>query len=389
MTIQEMIHGTNAFYKQPDYFKKTAAELHAKEAPTPSRIIQVESKVMLLAKEALFLLGRLFIAYITLQTVASLLGIFQWLRNTALIPLALKVSLVVYTLLEWIHRLAGLVIVPSSVDTKESHQFRELIDIKALDKLGYRIKRFSIEVDGRLVDAIMLGRPKNLKNGRWMLVSGGNGEQYEHIADTNVRNSLLSFLDALETNAILFNYPGVGASSGFVTKNDMIKAYEGLLRVLEQDVKAKELFGYGHSIGGGVQAEALNSHQFARGIQYLFIKSRTFAKLSSTAANLLFRPLDLLIRLIRWEFNTVASSRNLHRPEIILQTSHKFQDLTKNLGGIIGDGIIAKTVSLGEALLDEAITWKNKCFIGIPERHNEGFPTNSPQIAEKIRELLS
>ena len=197
-------------------------------------------------------------------------------------------------------------------------------------------------------------------------------------------------MNALNTNMILFNYAGVGASSGLPNRNIMIKAYKAFLQILEEDVKAKTIFGYGHSIGGGVQAEALKDHELKDDVRYLFMKSRTFTDFADTVADVLFHPLDHLIRFVQWNFETLKSSAELKCPELIFQTTddHFYQDISKHIESIIPDPLISPAVALAHGMLSQSTTWKNKFFMGIPENHNQGIPHDYDGIANKVEEML-
>jgi len=393
MKLHELLHGSSAFYKQADYVESTKKAFYMNQAPLPSHVIETGNKSWRIAKQALYTLGCTFLLYASMHQLGSYFTAFQNLElpKASSFPLAAQALLFPFTFPKLIHNLVGLVTVPGSIASFFAGTlFRREIDIQGLDSQGIRIKRFSIEFDGYTIDAMMFGRPEKLENERWTLISGGNGEFYEVLKFDFIQQDLINFLDHLDSNAILFNYPGVGASSGFPDQDIMVKAYVALLEVLEDDIQAKTIFGYGHSIGAGVQAEALSQHEFKDNIRYLFMKSRTFADFAETVGDVLFSPLDFLIRFVRWNFETLKSSAELKYPELIFQTvkSHFYQDLSKYINDIISDPLISPPVSLAYQLLSQSSYWKYKFFMGIPEKHNDGFPKNTTAIAEKVEEML-
>jgi len=374
------------YLQTPAYFEQALVqkEFQVNEAPTPSRTFESNSKVWRIAKEVLYALGAAFLLYSSFYLLGSYFTIFQTLGlPTPFILPAIPLTFV--PLSRWAHSLPGSLIVPASSYThSELSPFRKNLK-EVCNRLDFQIKRFSIQVDGEQIDAVMLGKIENLQNGRWTLVSGGNGECYEYSTD----DSLMRLLNHLGSNAIVFNYPGVGASSGKPNRDLMIGAYEALLKVLEEDIQAKTIFGYGHSIGGGVQAEALKGHQFKSGVKYLSIKSRSFSDLSETAANLMFKPLDLLVRLLGWNLETAKCSKELTKcPELILQTakSSPYSEISR-LEDIVHDEIIDPSHSLAAKLLKDKPS--HKYLMGIPDYHNDGLSKEScAAISKKAEEML-
>ena len=223
---------------------------------------------------------------------------------------------------------------------------------------------------------------------KWILASGGNSEIYErsiYLQNSDVHN----IMQATNANALLFNYPGVGASTGSPTRATIVKAYQVMLKFLEDQengIGAKQIIGYGHSIGGAVQGEALLTHELQPTIKYVFVKSRTFSDLSTEVSNLLCRPLGFLIKLLGWNMGSFESSRKLTADEIILQTTTESKARVMFDSTSIGnDHIIPTKATIAKALLDNGIT-TNKTFLGIPEGHNTPLSQNT---IIKLAELIS
>ena len=144
-----------------------------------------------------------------------------------------------------------------------------------------QLTRVAILVDDMIIDAMIMKPTAFTDNGRWLLQANGNYEYYEH----NIAGSSLdNMLNALQASAILFNYPGAGASTGTATPETMQKAYRAVLSYVEDKLQAKEVIGYGHSLGGGIQATALVDHQLKKDVKYVFIQGRSFSRLSEAAA---------------------------------------------------------------------------------------------------------
>ncbi|MCH1430066.1 MAG: hypothetical protein L7U87_04820, partial [Chlamydiales bacterium] len=257
----------------------------------------------------------------------------------------------------------------------------------------WKVKRISLKVDGYIIDAAIMGKESTFSNGRWLLSSNGNGEFYENKIQSY---SFKNILTQLEGSAIVFNYPGVGASSGVPNREAMSKAYQAILNFLEDrsnGIGATEIIAYGHSIGGGVQGDALCSHKLKKGIKYCFVKSRTFSDLS-TAASYITRSkiLGFLVYLFGWNISSIDSSRKLQAPEIILQTAAvgTYTDLQREEAKIVHDDVIPAQATLASKLLEEEGKLpfaKEKYFIGIPEFHSNSI-YNPEYLVEKINEML-
>lgn len=340
--FSDILSGKNAFYNQPDYLASTVRDLKADKALPPIYTHNIESKIIRIVK-AIFAL--------------------------IIFPIAL------YHLL---HGLIGKIVLPASSPTlmglskNHANESRQNIHLSP----EWKLKRITVEVDGYKIDGAIMGTEATLGNGRWVLASNGNGEFYE---DKLSSYAFKTMLEAKKGNAIVFNYPAVGASSGLLpSRQAMTKAYKAMLTFLEDKEKgigARQIIGYGHSIGGGVQGDALQTHPLPKVFKYIFIKSRTFSNLSSIAAHLvsIIPCVGLVVKMVGWNIDSIVSSKKLEVFEIILQTArvNKAEKLTDS-SKIIHDKVIPAEVTLGKALLDDDSCPKdNKLFIGIPEYHNQ------------------
>ncbi|MGD2169237.1 MAG: hypothetical protein PVI40_03240 [Chlamydiota bacterium] len=251
----------------------------------------------------------------------------------------------------------------------------------------WKYKRITVAVDDNQIDAMIVGKPTTLDNGKWTLYSNGNGEFYE---TKPFNRDFHETLTALNSNALVFNYPGVGASTGPISRQTMTKAYNAMLTFLEDKengIGASKIIGYGHSIGGGVQGDALLTHELKKEIKYVFVKSRTFSDLSTLTSLIMARVVGLLVKVLGWNIDSVTSSKKLQVPEIILQTARvenceELSDSSK----IVDDGIIHPDGSLASALLNSGSKDK-KVILGIKEGHNDPL-TCLPYLTGKINTLL-
>ncbi len=207
-----------------------------------------------------------------------------------------------------------------------------------------------------------MGTAKTLHNKKWLLPSLGNMELYE---DKLVSPRFQTFLKESATNAILFNYPGVGSSFGTPCSATAVKAYQAVLSFLEneeQGIGAKEITGYGFSLGGGVQGESLKTHPLQKGldkgIRYVFIKDRTFSNLEKVAKSFAGF-LGSAVSYFGWTLDSIESSKKLAHlgiSEIIIQATNKD-------GTPVSDGVISADASLKKSIYKLALP--NKAYMDL------------------------
>ena len=321
---------------------------------------------------------------------------YTWNTENKIIRIAKQIfSIIIFPIgiYKLLHALAGKVALlpassPSLIGYHENHAQNTRSNIQLSGEWKY--KRITVEVDGYKIDAMIVGKASTLNNGRWMLGSNGNGEFYED--KFSDRSDFKQILSSVDGNAIVFNYPGVGASSGLPNRQAMAKAYRAMLNLLEDKkngIGAKEIIGYGYSIGGGVQGDALKTHELKKDVKYVFVKSRTFSDLSTTASLLMAKPFGFLVKILGWNIDSVESSKKLQAPEIIMQTAKikGYKELNDS-SEIIDDGVIQANASLAKALLDDKNhPREKKIFIGMEEKHN--YVLQDPSfLAERIKKLL-
>lgn len=269
-----------------------------------------------------------------------------------------------------LHRVIGNFVVLAAIDTKcgESPRY----DVENLIKQNWKIKRISIQVDGRIVDAavVMKQDQAQVQPNRWTLLSCGNREFLQNLSN-------LELVDKLQSNAVYYNYPGVAGSTGEPSRSTIAKTSRVMLRFLEEQCQAKEIIWYGHSLGGGAQ-EAFADHTRKEGVQYCLIKSRTFSHLRKVVQDMFggSRLISFLVWLFGWDMSPVASVKNSPVPQIILQTDPSYFPN----GNLIphSDGIITEAASLAKAVEHDENANCNPLFI--PETHNRALTEQTIEI---------
>ncbi|PIS01156.1 MAG: hypothetical protein COT84_03930 [Chlamydiae bacterium CG10_big_fil_rev_8_21_14_0_10_35_9] len=367
--IKKILIGADAFYNNRNYLELTKKDLcNAKSVPvsyTHNTEYSILHKIEQVAKKAFI--------YVALPV-----GLYMHFHIFSVIVVSIGLHKLIQTI-------ARSLILPASLGkaTLDYDFYRRNIPLDT----EWKYKRITVAVDDNQIDAMIVGKPTTLDNGKWTLYSNGNGEFYE----TKPFNpEFHRTLTELNSNAIVFNYPGVGASTGPISRKTMAKAYKAMLTLLEDKKKgigAREIIGYGHSIGGGVQGDALLTHELKKEIKYVFVKSRTFSDLSTLTSLIMARVLGLLVKVLGWNIDSVTSSKKLQVPEIILQTARveNYEELNDS-SKIVDDGIIRPDGSLASALLNSDCKDK-KVILGIKEKHNDVLQC-LPYLAGRINTLL-
>ena len=367
--FSDLLKGESAFFRQEDYLEKTKAEMFQTERLPVTYTWNTDkwkNKVNLIEGAKLFFSNVAFPVpfYKTLQGIAA----------------------------EFVLPASGP-IAKSKLKLESPQTIRQQIK---LDNKGWVYKRLTIAVDGHEIDVMIMGKWESLGNKKWFLLSNGNGGLCEKAL---VDDKLKLLLSESAANLITFNYPGVAGSSGVPNKKTMAKAYRAVLSFLEDKengIGAEKIIGFGHSIGGGVQGQALKKHVLKDEIKYVFVKSRTFTSIKQLVSLNNSKSLGSLIDALNFNLDSVKSSKALKVPEIIMQTAgvdscKVIQSKTDlETTPFKSDGVIPLNAILAAELLPEnPEIHSKKCFLAIPELHNEQLrrPTRT-KLAELISEAL-
>ncbi|MEK7340291.1 MAG: CPn0927/CPn0928 family alpha/beta hydrolase fold protein [Candidatus Rhabdochlamydia sp.] len=375
ISFRDILSGEKAFYNQPNYLKAGKQDWSSNKCLPISYTWNTEYKTIRVVKKTLPILIFSTGVYKLLCILAGKASLKQPLP-------ALILSIGIYKLLQII---TGTLILPAtSLMQKELNNIRSWISLRG----QWKYKRITAEVDGYKIDSVIVGKPSTLGNGRWLLSSNGNNESYEH--KLLINDEFKQILNKCNSNALVFNYPGVGSSSGPSSKEAMAKAYRAMLSFLEDKEKgigAKGIIGYGLSIGGGIQGEALKMHPLKKDVKYVFIKDRTFSTLSQLVSLMMGRILGFSVKCFGWEMDSVTSSKKLQATEIVLQTTKKnnFHQLKSTDDLRESDGLIEKEGSLAFELLKGEIH-ENKHYLGITSSHTSSL---DKEALESLSEIVN
>lgn len=281
--------------------------------------------------------------------------------------------------------------------------------VKEIKSNKWVAHEMNITVNGHKIDFLLVGDPKQINNGRWVLYSNPNGNLYEEVLGWG---EIQERIDGLKTNYLFYNYPGTGQSQGETIEQNCIDTYKAMLSFLENKICAREIIGWGTSIGGGIQGAALTDYPFKKDISYVFVPEQTFScfekvpekimeefvgKSVSDSLNCLGigAMAKSVVQCAEWVLDSRKSSRQLEKqgiPEIIIQKTIKDVYTPTHMKEIVGDGMISHHASKAAGLLKEKSDWENKVFIGVQVEHlgrYDEFEESMIQevILQKLHEL--
>ncbi len=293
----------------------------------------------------------------------ELQGEFQGLLTPLLSPSFTRQDL------DAVHGKAATFLVPGA---KNDPNFKDRI-IKGREQIYQRLqensnqwvgKRVSILCNGSKIDAYILGKKDTISNGRWTLFSNGHGGLAEEAALWEWEHA-----QKIQSNMIIYNYPGVGCSEGPRARNRMVASYEAIMCFLEDREKgigAKEIIGWGTSMGGGVQGHARKRHEYKKDVRYAFVDNQTYRTVADAVGSMKSEHFGKLVKPLGWQLSS-KSSEKLNHPQIVVQRATKLHPEAKE--DILHDGLFTPEGSLAGHLLAKNSHWPRKKIVGITAHH--------------------
>ena len=219
----------------------------------------------------------------------------------------------------------------------------------ALEK--YNCERLSLIVDGVQVDAKILRR-KGDSSSSWITHALGSDRPYA--LEMNQESTTDRLMEKTSSNAILFNYPGVGKSKGFANRDLLVATQRAVFDYLQHKERAKKIIAVGSSLGGAVQAEALNGYQFEKGVKAVSVKLHSISRATDRAKKSAGSLAKAILYFFGWEMDVVKRSKTLKIPELIFQDSLRETgtELTEQ-SQIKHDDVLLKEETLGWHVVSE------------------------------------
>nr|WP_239923146.1 CPn0927/CPn0928 family alpha/beta hydrolase fold protein [Candidatus Chlamydia corallus] len=211
-------------------------------------------------------------------------------------------------------------------------------------------QRIFLQYDDLFIDGLKICFP-NAKPDRWMLISNGNSDCLEYrTVLLEGRDWILRVAEESQSNVLIFNYPGVMRSRGNITKENLVKSFQGCVRYLRDEPegpRARQIITYGYSLGASIQAESLSREKTdgSDGIRWFVIKDRGARSLGAVAKQFIGHLGPWMANLTNWNINSEKKSRTLRCPELFIYG----KDCE---GKLIGDGLFEKHTCFAEPFLD-------------------------------------
>lgn len=255
----------------------------------------------------------------------------------------------------------------------------------ALDRY-WEFKRFCVGVNGEKIDAIFLRQKKLHQSNRILFYCCSENELAEgKIYDTE----LLTLANKTHSHVIVWNYSGIGASTGGGSQDELISGCRAMLQCIER-LGFKEIISYGHGLGAAVLLSAHSQHRKKEDVVYTVVARSPFATLSQAISCQYGFFVKLFVRFSGWYFDNVKVLNSFPYRTLILHTAAvKSCEYLKRPSQIIPDGVLDDPdASLGVALLAKAeeVGW-NQEVIGFREVHNE--PLAYKQIEWLAKEIIT
>lgn len=307
----------------------------------------------------------------------------------------LSVVFLPYGIYRLLHLVGGVPIVPAQIKGPAADKlgipkvsqtrFVEQLDERLKTDNSLVAKRISVCVNGKLVDAMIIGKKENINNKKWTLISNPNAVDMKFVAGSRWTH-ITGLIDTHQTNVLFYDYQGTGSSEGVATRDEIVSAHEAMLQFFEDEEKgigAKEILQIGISIGGGVQGHAMKTHKLKEGVKYVLVKDDSFSKISKVRSPIL----GGLIKFLGWELSSMTAAKKMEEqgvPEIILQTGNK-KGKRVAAEDVWDDGVISAKASLGCGLLKLKNTWNHKKVILHYGAHATGLACGKEKLFKAIK----
>ncbi len=197
--------------------------------------------------------------------------------------LILQILILPWGLASALHSLIGRVaIFPSSWSRPDHYWMRS--------QSNYR--EVTLHVDGLKISALLIKKPEtstassDTPETSCVIYSGGFGTRWETQDSTAA-----ALAQNLHSHVLMINHPGMGASTGWLSRSTVQKAYQAAIRFATDEwdgVGAKKVILWGHSQGAAVQSEVVptlplltaEAQKGEAAVKYVIVSDRTSARFS-------------------------------------------------------------------------------------------------------------
>jgi len=263
----------------------------------------------------------------------------------------------------------------------EAKTGRPNIDLNGKWKFHRLTLRFGI-MD---IDAMIATREQTKSSGRWLLPALGLSEIYEYqLAPSREYNyshgRFSQIAEQLGANILFFNYPEMGASTGQLTREALIKSHEIALHFLTHCLQPKEVVLYGHSTGAVVQALSLSKEPLFTDLSYVMVADRTFSEMAPVLQHLKGKLTATVFSCFGWNVSALSWYRAPTVPTIVV-SAIKGISTTTEVASVEKADYTDDTIPYEGSLVNALkIPPPNTRFFGVPDQHKYPIEDTKPLV---------
>jgi len=235
------------------------------------------------------------------------------------------------------------------------------------------------------IDAMIATRAYTKSSGRWLLPALGLSEIYEYqLAPSREykfsHGRFSQIAEQLNANILFFNYPEMGASTGQLTRETLVKSHEIALDFLEHQLEPKEIILYGHSTGAVVQGLSLLKRNLFSDLRYVVVADRTFSEMAAVLRHLKGRLVASVFSCLGWNMSALSWYRAPTVPTIVISAIKGITQPTK-VDSVDKAVYVDDTIPFDGSLVCALKTPPpNTRFFGVPEQHKYAIQDTLPVV---------
>jgi hypothetical protein len=312
-------------------------------------------------------------------------------------------------MIKWIiSRVGPPMILPSLLVSNNARHWLETKKNIFFKKNSELVEPFRINSSkGACIEGVCLYNPLITKtppcDQRWIFWCCGNGEHYEELLEFGQKYS-----QEVGTHILLFNYRGIGASSGYPrVSQDLVDDGVACFKFLiNKGIDPKNILIHGRSLGGGTGIQVRSYWP-----EGPFLSERSFTSASMMAQETYGSLFKRLVFLGNWEFDSVKAWKKItgtkiviyHQGDLIIPYNHRCALahvlLKKNDPSCFlelrSSWIRVHDSNKGSSLIEESEIHKDPkkwVTIGKEEPHNQSLdldPVEWKQIVDAAKKALN
>ncbi|MCB1116070.1 MAG: hypothetical protein KDK71_06330 [Chlamydiia bacterium] len=198
-----------------------------------------------------------------------------------------------------VQAVVGFPVHPAILSWLKGEENLQLYDQLRSLQTGKQMMRISARSEmGHRIDGVFIKNTGVDLQGRCLLISPPNEELYENILD-----SFTELSTELKANILIYNYAGVGRSTGWFPNRDAMAASHKAMRGLLEELESKEICDFGWSIGGGVKWQSHAEAPPENPNKYVSIDYQTFRSVANIGYQILWHFGSWGVSLLQWNYD--------------------------------------------------------------------------------------